>query len=53
MSRLVIIRKKAKDALGDKFDIREYHDEVLKYGPLPLNVVEAKIDAWVAKRKNA
>ncbi len=52
MLKIQELRKNAKEALGDKFDIREYHDEVLKYGPLPLNVVEAKVDAWVASKKN-
>lgn len=50
MLKILELRKAAKEKLGDKFDIREYHDEVLKYGPLPLNVVEAKVDAWVASK---
>ena len=48
MLKILELRADAKTKLGDKFDIREYHDEILKYGPLPLNVLEAKIDAWVA-----
>ena len=48
MLKIVELREKAKEALGDDFDIRAYHDEVIKYGPLPLNVVERKVDAWVA-----
>ncbi len=50
MLKILELRADAKEKLGDKFDIREYHDEVLKYGPLPLNVVEAKVDAWVASK---
>ena len=50
MLKIQELREKARGALGDKFDIREYHDEVLKYGPLPLNAVEAKIDAWVQSK---
>lgn len=50
MLKILELRKAAKEKLGDKFDIREYHDEILKYGPLPLNVVETKVDAWVASK---
>lgn len=50
MLKILELRKAAKEKLGDTFDIREYHDEILKYGPLPLNVVEAKVDAWVASK---
>jgi len=50
MLKILELRASAKEKLGDKFDIREYHDEILKYGPLPLNVVEAKVDAWVASK---
>lgn len=53
MLRIIELRAQAKTKLSDKFDIREFHDEILKYGPLPLNVLETKIDAWVAvKLKN-
>ena len=50
MLKILELRAAAKEKLGDKFDIREYHDEILKYGPLPLNAVEAKVDAWVASK---
>ena len=33
-----------------KKDFREYHDEILKYGPLPLNAVETKINQWIAAK---
>lgn len=45
------LRTKAKQALADKFDIREFHDELLKDGPLPLDQLEAKISAWIDKQK--
>ena len=45
------LRDKAKTALGDKFDIREFHDQVLDTGALPLAVLEAKIDRWIASKK--
>ena len=50
MLKILELREAAKEKLGEKFDIREYHDEILKYGPLPLNVVEAKVDDWVASK---
>jgi uncharacterized protein (DUF885 family) len=48
MLKILALRADAKTKLNDKFDLREYHDEILKYGPLPLNVLEAKVDTWVA-----
>ena len=52
MLKILQLRQSAKTALGEGFDIRAFHDEILKYGPLPLNVLEAKIDAWVAGKNN-
>ena len=45
------LRKRSEAALGEAFDIREFHAEVLKDGALPLPLLEAKIDAWIAGRK--
>ena len=45
------LRKRAAAALGDKFDIREFHAEVLKDGSIPLFALEAKIDRWIAAKK--
>ncbi len=45
------LRKKAESELGPKFDIREFHAQVLDTGNLPLSVLEAKIDRWIAARK--
>jgi uncharacterized protein (DUF885 family) len=47
------LRDKAKAALGDKFDIREFHDQVLDTGALPLTVLEEKIDRWIAAKQGA
>ena len=45
------LREKAKAALGPKFDIREFHAQVLGSGALPLSILEAKIDRWIASKK--
>jgi len=45
------LRDKAKAALGDKFDIRDFHAQVLGSGALPLTILEEKIDAWIAAKK--
>ena len=47
------LREKAKAALGLKFDIREFHAEVLDTGALPLTILEQKIDRWIAAKKAA
>ena len=42
------LRAKAETELGDQFDLRGFHDEVLKDGPVPLNILAQKIDNWIA-----
>ena len=42
------LRKRAEERLGDRFDIRAFHAQVLDTGALPLPVLEAKIDRWIA-----
>ncbi|HBN89929.1 DUF885 domain-containing protein [Rheinheimera aquimaris] len=51
MLKIVELREKAKTALGDKFDIRQFHDTVLKNGALPLDVLEQMVDEYIAKAK--
>lgn len=46
------LRKKAESELGDGFDIREFHAQVLESGALPMPVLEAKIDRWIATKAN-
>ncbi len=49
--KIVSLRDKAKKHLGDDFDIREFHDQILEDGALPLNLMEEKINAWLATKK--
>ncbi|SDK21833.1 Uncharacterized conserved protein, DUF885 familyt [Catalinimonas alkaloidigena] len=47
------LRARAEETLGDQFDIREFHNQVLESGCLPLAVLEAKVDRWLDKKKGA
>lgn len=47
------LREEARTALGDKFDIRGFHDIVLGGGALPLPVLEARVRRWIEERKSA
>jgi uncharacterized protein (DUF885 family) len=49
--KILSLRAKAKAALGDKFDIKQFHNVVLQNGNLPLAVVETVINDWVASQK--
>lgn len=44
------LKQEAEDALGDKFDPREFHDQVLNTGALPMTVLETKIRDWIASQ---
>lgn len=46
--KLLQLRQRAKERLGDRFDLRAFHDVVLLNGALPLSVVEDVVDEWVA-----
>ncbi|WP_201315515.1 DUF885 family protein [Dyella sp. EPa41] len=50
--KILELRERAKKELGDKFDIRSFHDEILGGGALPLDVLEARTDAWIADVKS-
>jgi uncharacterized protein (DUF885 family) len=48
--RLRAIRARAEAALGDRFNIRTFHDALLVDGPLPLDLLDARMDAWIAEQ---
>ena len=50
-TKILELRARAQKELGAKFDIRTFHDAVLDQGPLPLDLLEAKIDGWIAAQK--
>lgn len=45
------LRRRAEEELGSKFDVRDFHDQVLKNGPVPLTVLEKQIDQYVQATK--
>jgi uncharacterized protein (DUF885 family) len=47
------LRRKAEQALGSRFDVRDFHDAVLRNGALPLDLLEPQIDAYMATLKGA
>ncbi len=51
MLKILDLRERSRAALGEDFDIRDFHDAILKDGPLPLAILEENIDAWIAQTK--
>ena len=51
MLKLRELRKRAEGELGPKFDLRRFHDAALWGGPLPRDLLEQRIDAWIAREK--
>jgi len=49
--RIRELRRNATEALGERFDIKEFHAQILRDGPLPLDLLSAKIERWIATQK--
>ncbi|WP_336985301.1 DUF885 domain-containing protein [Altererythrobacter aquiaggeris] len=49
--KIMELRSRSQAALGDAFDIRGFHDVILKSGPVPLSIMEENVDAWIAAEK--
>ena len=52
MLKILELRARAEETLGDDYDIREFHDVVLGNGAVPLSVLEENVDAWIAESKD-
>jgi uncharacterized protein (DUF885 family) len=50
--KILELRDKAKAALGAKFDIKAFHDQVLDSGALPMDMLEQRINAWIEAQKH-
>lgn len=50
--KIMELRERAITELNDKFDWKGFHDEILKYGPVPLSILEENINNWIEKQKN-
>ena len=51
MMKILALRQKAKDALGEKFNLKDFHDVVLKNGAVPLDILERFIDRYIEDTK--
>ncbi len=50
--KIMELRQRAQQALGDDFDIRQFHEVVLANGPVPLSILEEQVDAWIATQQS-
>ena len=51
MMAILELREKSKKELGDKFDIRDFHDVILKNGAVPLYILEDLVEEYIRKKK--
>ena len=53
MIHILALREKARHALGAKFDLKRFHDQMLLHGALPLLVLDRVVDEWMARTRAA
>jgi prolyl oligopeptidase len=51
--KLQELRARSRTALGDRFDVKEFHDVVLLSGAVPLNILEKNVDEWIERKRSA
>jgi len=49
--KILELRERSRKALGERFDLRAFHDQVLDAGAIPLDLLDARINLWIASRK--
>lgn len=50
--KIIELRQRAQDRLGDRFDIRAFHDHILAQGQLPMNLLDLSIESWIVRQEN-
>jgi len=53
MTKILELREKAKQALGDRYDVRDFHRAVLNNGSVPLNILEQLVDQYITEKGNS
>jgi uncharacterized protein (DUF885 family) len=51
MLKIPELREKAKKSLGDKFDVRQFHEVILSNGSVPLDMLEELVDRWIKSKQ--
>ena len=51
--KILELRNKAEQVLGDKYDIKDFHHEVLRRGSVPLDILESYINDWISETLNS